>query len=104
MEGERGEKNNNIVVFNVMEKNCENREEKMREELRLSVQVLKETGIDVRNEDIVEVHRLVKQRQQEQGDDSEENRRPRPLLIKLQDARLKWNLVKNGKNLRDSRN
>ena len=31
------------------------------------------------------------------------SRRPRPLLIKLKDARAKWEIVRNGKNIKDTR-
>lgn len=54
---ERGEKNN-IVVFNVLEKRCETKDEKMKEDLNLSAQLIKETGINIKDEDIVEVHRI----------------------------------------------
>ena len=100
---EREEKKNNIVVFNVEEKNCESREEKIREELSLSVQLLKETGMDIKDEDIVEVHRIGRQKQGQGDTESQESRRPRPLLIKLQDTKLKWEIIRNGKKIKDSR-
>lgn len=66
------------------------------------MKLIKETWINIRDEDIVEVHRIGRQRQEQGNNEGEKNRRPRPLLIKLQDTRLKWEIVRNGK-MKDSR-
>ena len=90
---EKEEKKNNVIIFNIEEKTCETREEKLQEDLNLSVQIIKEIGIDIEEE---ELHRIGKI-QQDQETRGEGTRRPRPLLIKLKDARVKWEIVRNGK-------
>lgn len=99
---EKEEKKNNVIVFNLQEKVCETKEEKHQEDLSLSVQVIKEIGLDIDKEEIKEVHRIGKMQSSQEERGEECNRRPRPLLIKLNDTRVKWEIVRNGKRIKET--
>ena len=57
---ERQEKKNNIIIFNVEEKQYESRVERVNDELETSVQIIKETGLEIIENEVVEVHRIGK--------------------------------------------
>lgn len=99
---DRAEKKNNVIVFNIEEQSYDSREEKIQEEQRISVELIKEIGINIEKEDIVKVHRIGRYQEDQNNSGGVRVRRPRPLLIKLQDVGTKWAIVKNGKKLKDS--
>lgn len=88
-EGEKKQKKENIIMYNVNESEKENTEEKINDDLEKVRDVI-ESSLGVREYTIEKIIRLGRR----------ENNRTRPLLIKFRNEKEKWDVIKNAKNLK----
>lgn len=95
---EKEEKKSNLIIFNVEEKTYQSRQERMDSELKFCEEIFQSIETEATTRNIIEIRRLGKYNAQGT------NANPRPLLVKMTDTHIKWNIIKNGKKLRDVRN
>lgn len=109
---EKEEKKSNLIIYNVEEKTYNSRQERIDRELQFCEEVFQSIGVDATNRSIVEVRRIGKYNPQNTSPESTTtttthtttNTRPRPLLVKMTDMRIKWDIIKNGRKLREVSN
>lgn len=100
---EREKKKKNLIIFNIEESNHETLQERNREESDFCETLFKEIGSDIQTVDIVEVVRLGKGgRRVIEGREQTESPKPRPLLVKVKDTTLKWDIIQKTKNLKNT--
>lgn len=91
---EKERKKDNLMIYNIPEAEEKGLAGEDRKEKDIEVcQKIFVDEVKVEGVKIVNTYRLGKQR----SDD-----KPRPLLVKLEETRIKWEILKNGKNLRNS--
>lgn len=94
---ERKKRQKNLVIYNLAESKSKDGHERMKEDESACLSLFRD---EVRKEaEIEQVIRLGK-REERQGPQGEREGRPRPLLVKLTDAKKKWDILKHAKNLK----
>ena len=90
----REKKKNKMVMYNIAESNKEESEDRIKEDKEKCKEII-EGILGVRDSDIQQVIRL--------GKKQENTSRPRPLLIKLKEEKIKHLVLKRAKKLKDER-
>lgn len=91
-ENEKNKRKENIIMYNVMESEKENTEDRIKED-RARVTDVIENSLEVQDYAIEKIVRLGRK----------EDDRNRPLLIKFRNVTEKWNVVKNAKKMKNER-
>lgn len=79
---EKEEKKTNLVIYNLEETQCENRQERIDNEIKCCEKIFRETEIEATSRNIVEVKRLSKYTARDNAG-RENTPKPKPLLVKL---------------------
>ena len=89
-ENKRREKN--LIIYNLKESQRDIGKDRERDDVKICSKLMRD-GLHIRNVEFQKIIRLGKRR-------SEENAKPRPLLLQLSSVREKWNILKQIKKLR----
>ena len=93
-EEERKQRATNLVLYNVSESEKQTGQEKEQDDLEFCESIIKDgVGMEIPL-DIQEVVRLGKHT------NAQQLVKPRPILVKFKDSRVKWQILKNAKNLK----
>ena len=95
---EKEKKKNNLILFNVPESVEQRNESRIEDDKKWCKKVFSRReglGLEIQDEDVIEVIRLGKRQELE-------NSKPRPLLVKMYSAGIKWHVIKNAKKLKNS--
>ncbi len=95
---EKERRKNNLVIYNIKEDETLNKKDQEEQDLT-KCKDLFVNELQIEEAEIVEISRLGRKQTVEN-----ENRNPRPVLVKLTDTSMKWNIIKSAKKLRDTRN
>lgn len=88
----------NLVIYNVKEPSSEMSVRDQKEEDQAVCMDIFANELKVEATEIVETVRLGKR----EGNEREDERRPRPLLVKVSEVETKWDIIKNAKKLKES--
>jgi FtsZ-binding cell division protein ZapB len=94
-EEERKKRQKNLVIYRVKESRREQGSEREQDDMQFCQELFKE-GIKIENVKIEKVIRLGKV--QNDG----ERERPRPILVKLEESKVKWEILKKARELRNA--
>lgn len=103
---EREKKKENLIIFNLPESNSSEAKEREEYDTNLCKELFQDE-IKVREFEVVKVIRLGKKEDNVDDRHTKERRpegRPRPILVKLGTATMKWDIVKNARKLKDTEN
>lgn len=89
----------NLVIYNVRESSAENSVKEQKEEDQAVCMDIFVNELKVEDVEIVEAVRLGKKEENVREDE----RKPRPLLVKISEVEKKWEIIKNAKKLKDTR-
>ena len=96
-EEERKERKCNLVIYNLEESKKQSGRDRDLDDL-VRIKDVVNNNIKVDNFEIVKSFRMGKKLES----NTNENQRPRPILIKLSEERDKWNILRNAKELRNA--
>ena len=99
---EKKSRESNLIIYNMPESLSNDAKERKIEDEKLCEKIFLE-GVKVERQDfsIDGIIRLGKSRPIQDQCENSENQKPRPVLVKLQTGREKWNILKKAKNLRN---
>lgn len=101
---EREKKKKNMIIFNVPESEAQESERRKSEDKEWCRKIFTGEdglGLNIDEEKIIEVIRLG--RKVETGEVGENERKPRPILVKMDEVGIKWGIIKKAKKLKESR-